>query len=98
MADVLFVMTTIGATAMNLQIRDPLAHELARELAEKRKITLTEAVIVALKAELEKENSAQEKSRSLVERHAFLAEKLKALGAGEGREMTKDEIDEMWGH
>lgn len=35
---------------------------------------------------------------SLVERHAFLAERLKALGAGEGREMTKDEIDEMWGH
>jgi antitoxin VapB len=98
MTDMMSVMTTIGATAMNLQIRDPLAHELARKLAEKRKITLTEAVIVALKAELEKENSAQERSRSLVERHAFLAEKLKALGAGKGCEMTKDEIDEIGGH
>jgi antitoxin VapB len=97
MADVLSVMTKTGGASMNLQIRDPLAHELARELAEKRNITMTEAVIEALKAELRKENPARDRSGALVERHAFLADRLKALGAGEGRQMTRDEIDEMWG-
>ena len=40
---------------MNLQIRHPRARELARQLAEKRKLTMTEAVIEALEAELERE-------------------------------------------
>lgn len=85
---------------MNLQIRDPRAHELARRLAEKRKITMTAAVIEALEAELGKEERKplQERIAPIVERHAAFAAKLKALGKGEGREMTKEEIDEMWGH
>ena len=79
---------------MNLQIRDPRAHELARRLAKKRRITLTEAVIEALEAQLEQEN-AQE---PLAKRLARLADELAAKVKPGGHNMTKDEIDEMWGH
>jgi antitoxin VapB len=81
---------------MNLQIRDPRAYELARKLAEKRKITMTEAVIEALEAQLGEEK-ARRTQDPLVERHAAFAKRLKALGTGEERDMTKNEIDEMWG-
>jgi antitoxin VapB len=39
---------------MNLQIRDPRAHELASELARKRNISMTNAVIAALETELQR--------------------------------------------
>lgn len=79
---------------MNLQITDPRAHELARKLAEKRKTSLTDAVIAALEAELKREANA----KPLSERAAIIADRLRT-GAGEGgRDMTKDEIDAMWGH
>lgn len=79
---------------MNLQIRDPRAHELARKLAAKRKVSLTEAVIEALEAELERENAR----KPLAERLAAIANDLKAKAGEGGREMSKDEIDAMWGH
>ncbi|BCH26683.1 hypothetical protein MesoLjLc_65880 [Mesorhizobium sp. L-8-10] len=80
---------------MNLQIRDPRAHELARRLAAKRKISMTEAVIEALQAELKREDVGT----PLAERLAALADDLMAkAGKGGGRDMSKDEIDEMWGH
>ncbi|TCU19238.1 putative transcription factor [Rhizobium sullae] len=40
---------------MNLQMRDPRAHELAQELAKHRNLSMTEAVISALEAELRRE-------------------------------------------
>jgi antitoxin VapB len=79
---------------MNLQIRDPRAHELARRLAEKRQVTLTEAVIEALEAQLKQENAQV----PLAKRLAGLADELAAKAKPGGHEMTKDEIDEMWGH
>lgn len=79
---------------MNLQIRDPRAHELARRLAEKRKVSMTEAVIEALEAELKRESSR----KPLAERLAVFAEDLKARAGQGGREMSKQEIDAMWGH
>jgi antitoxin VapB len=79
---------------MNLQIRDPRAHELARELAEKRKVSMTEAVIEALEAELRRESGR----KPLAERLALIADDLKAKAGQGGQEMSKDEIDEMWGH
>jgi len=79
---------------MNLQIRDPRAHELARQLAEKRKISMTEAVVGALEAELKRESTR----RPLAERLASIARELKATAGKGGRDMSKDEIDEMWGH
>lgn len=79
---------------MNLQIRDPRAHELARRLAEKRKVSMTEAVIEALEAELRRESDRT----PLANRLALIADELKAKAGQGGREMTKDEIDAMWGH
>ncbi len=83
-----------GASLMNLQIRDPRAHKLARQLAEKRHVSLTEAVIEALEAQLRAENTRV----PLAERLKDIPGRLRAKGAGGGHEMTKDDIDEMWGH
>ncbi|NMG38680.1 transcriptional regulator [Chelativorans sp. ZYF759] len=79
---------------MNLQIRHPRAHALARELAAKRKISMTEAVIAALEAELHREAGRT----PLAERARTIASELRARSKGEGRDMTRDEIDAMWGH
>ncbi|ESW70307.1 MULTISPECIES: type II toxin-antitoxin system VapB family antitoxin [unclassified Mesorhizobium] len=79
---------------MNLQIRDPRARDLARQLAEKRKIPMTEAVIEALESELQRERERV----PLAERLAAISNDLKAKAGSGGRDLTKDEIDEMWGH
>ncbi len=79
---------------MNLQIRDPRAHDLARKLAERRGKSMTEAVIEALEAELQREKDVI----PLADRLAAIAAELKSKSRGPGRDMTKDEIDEMWGH
>ena len=77
---------------MNLQIRDPRAHDLAKRLAEKRKVSMTDAVIDALEAELRRE------SRPLAERLATIAGELRSKAQPGGHDMTKEEIDAMWGH
>ncbi|RWQ87783.1 MAG: transcriptional regulator [Mesorhizobium sp.] len=79
---------------MNLQIRDPRARELARELAAKRKISMTEAVIEALESELKRESGRI----PLAARLAAIANDFKAKAGQGGRAVNKDEIDEMWGH
>jgi antitoxin VapB len=79
---------------MNLQIRDPRAHELARRLAEKRKVTMTDAVIEALEAELRRESEI----KPLAGRLAEIAEGLRSKARPGGRDMDKNEIDAMWGH
>jgi len=79
---------------MNLQIRDPRAHELARRIAQRRHISMTDAVIEALEAEYRRV-SAQ---LPLAARLNAVADELAALAKPGGREMTKDEIDAMWGH
>jgi antitoxin VapB len=76
-----------------LSIRDPRAAELAKELAAKRKTSMTEAIIVALENELRRERE----KIPLPERLAKLAEKARALAGSNPRDMTKDEIDDMWG-
>lgn len=79
---------------MNLQIRDPRAHELAQRLAKKQKVTMTEAVIAALEAQL-----ADEPDRlPLEDRLGIIARDLRARSTGSGADMTKEEIDRMWGH
>lgn len=80
---------------MNLQIRDPRAHELARKLADKRGVSMTEAVIEALEAQLGHDGLKQ---KPLAERLSEIAERLKAQAGPDGRNMTKNEVDEMWGH
>lgn len=79
---------------MNLQIRNPKAHELAQQLAARRKTSITDAVIGALEAELERakgEKPLRERARPIIERM------LREAKPG-GRDLTKEEIDRMWGH
>jgi antitoxin VapB len=77
-----------------LQIRDGRARSLARELATKRKVSMTEAVIQALEGELRRETEKE----PLAARLRRIATDLAADGTSGGRAMTKDEIDNMWGH
>lgn len=79
---------------MDLHIRNPRARELARQLAEKRKISMTKAVIEALETELVR----QSRHTPLGERLAQIADDLRTKAGALGRPMDKDEIDEMWGH
>lgn len=79
---------------MNLQIRDPRARALAKRIAERRKISMTEAVVDALDAELRRLSA----TTPLAERLGEIADALARLAKPGGREMTKDEIDAMWGH
>ena len=75
-----------------LNIRNPRAHELAQELADRRKTGITEAVIVALENELRRE----EETVPLAERLLAIAERLQAKAGPNGREVTEAERDEMW--
>lgn len=76
-----------------LRIRDPRAAELAERLVAQRKITLTEAIIMALENELQRESTMV----SLPENFARLAEKARRLAGDKGRDVTKVEIDDIWG-
>lgn len=78
---------------MNLQIRNPRAHELAKRLARRRGVSITEAVIAALEADL----VAVAEPRSLAQRVAEIAAGLRAMAKPGGRDMSKAEIDAMWG-
>ena len=78
---------------MNLQIRNPRAHELAKRLARRRGVSITDAVIAALEADL----SAVAEPRPLNQRVADIAAELRAIANPGGRDMTKAEVDTMWG-
>jgi antitoxin VapB len=71
--------------AMNLQIRDPRAHELARRIAARRNISLTEAVIDALEAECQRVCAPTK----LAERLAAIADDLAGLSTPGGRETAR---------
>lgn len=77
-----------------LQIRDQRARSLARELAEKRRISMTEAVIQALRNELDRDRQQE----PLADRLGRIAGDLAAEAQPGGRRLGKDEIDAMWGH
>ena len=78
---------------MPLNIRDPRASVLARDLADRRGTSMTKAIISALENEL-----AQEKAKPpLALRVRQISSALMAGAAGKRRRMTKTEADEMWG-
>lgn len=79
---------------MTLQIRDNRARELAQELASRRNVTMTEAVIQALEAELRREVEKE----PLADRIARIAATLAAEAGPNRHVMSKEEIDAMWGH
>jgi antitoxin VapB len=78
---------------MGISIRDPEAGRLARELAALRKTTMTEAIVQALRSELKRERD----KRPLRERLAELAARARASAGPNPREVTKEDIDAMWG-
>lgn len=78
---------------MPLNIRDPRAAVLARDLARRRGTTMTEAIIAALEAEIVRERQR----KPLAARLSAIADDLAAQVRPGGRRMTKDEIDALWG-
>lgn len=78
--------------ASPLNIRNPRAHELAQELASRRRTSITDAVVGALEAELKRERAEQ----PLEERLIALAEKAWQKAGPNPREVTEAERDEMW--
>ncbi|MBV9738459.1 MAG: type II toxin-antitoxin system VapB family antitoxin [Hyphomicrobiales bacterium] len=82
-----------GSRTTPLYIRDERARKLARNLAAKRKVTMTDAVIMTLEAELRRTNEEE----PLARRVARIADDL-AHHAGPNRQkMSKADIDAMWG-
>jgi antitoxin VapB len=79
---------------MPLNIRDPKASELARDLAARRGTSMTKAIIGALENELTREKA----NLPLARRVRQISSDLKAHAAGGRRKLSKPEIDEMWGH
>lgn len=75
-------------------VRDPRAAQLARKLAKLRGSTMTEAVITALENEVKRERG----TAPLADRYAAIAGDLVDKAGPSPREMSKDDIDEMWGH
>jgi antitoxin VapB len=78
---------------MGISIRDPEVGELARELANLRKTNMTEAIAHALRSELKRERD----KRPLRERLEGLAARARAEAGPNPREVTKEDIDAMWG-
>jgi antitoxin VapB len=78
---------------MGLNIRNESVAQLARELAATSKTTVTGAIKEALEEALDRER----RNLSLAERLEALAQRKKAEAGPNARELTKDEIDEMWG-
>ena len=78
---------------MGISIRDPEVAELARELARLRNTNMTEAIAFALRGELRRERN----KRPLVERLRALADETAAMAGPNPREVTKEEIDDLWG-
>lgn len=75
-----------------LNIRNPEARELARRLAALRKVSITEAVVDALAAELRREQAKV----PLAERLKALSDRALAQAGPGGRAMSEDERDAMW--
>jgi antitoxin VapB len=78
---------------MGISIRDPEVGKLARQLARLRNTNMTEAIAHALRSELERERA----KRPLRERLEELARETMAMAGPNPREVTKEEIDELWG-
>lgn len=79
---------------MNLQIRDPRAHQLASRLAALRNTSLTQAVIDALETAV----AQQDRRETVNETVARLHRKYLGGRKPQGRNCTKEELDDLWGH
>lgn len=78
---------------MALHIRDDRAAQLARELATRRGMTMTQAVVEALEGALARE------ARPLAERLQDIADEAARLSnPASRRKLDKQEIDDLWGN
>ena len=78
---------------MALHIRDDRAARLARELADRRGVTMTQAVVDALEGALARD------ARPLSERLKDIAWEAARLGdPSQHRKIKKQDIDELWGN
>lgn len=75
-----------------LNIRNPKAHALASKLASLRKISITDAVVGALEAELRREQA----EIPLATRLEALANQALAKAGKGGREIGEEERDALW--
>jgi antitoxin VapB len=78
---------------MSISIRDPRAEILARELAARRGTNMTEAIIAALETAIEADRARV----PLADRVSAIVDDLRAKARPGGRDMSRDEIDAMWG-
>jgi antitoxin VapB len=79
--------------AMALHIRDERAARLARQLANRKGLTMTKAVIEALESALLRED------RPLSERVGDIAREAQRLSDPQRRRhVRKKEIDDLWGN
>lgn len=78
---------------MGISIRDPEVGKLARELARLRKTNMTKAIAHALRSELKRERD----KTPLAERLKRIADETVAMAGPNPREVTKEEIDDLWG-
>lgn len=76
-----------------LNVRDPKAQALARELAERRGTSMTRAVVTALENELARDRE----TAPLKDRLFSLADRLARQAGPNRRTVDKNEIDAMWG-
>lgn len=77
---------------MPLHIRDQRAARLAKRLAERKGVTMTQAVVTALEGALARE------ARPLSERIAEIARDAARRGRGKRRAVKKHELDDLWGN
>jgi antitoxin VapB len=78
--------------ATTLNVRNPRAHELARELAARRKTGITEAVIQALEHELERERARI----PLAQRLATIVDHSLAKAGPNRHPVTEADRDALW--
>ncbi|GGH16696.1 hypothetical protein GCM10007036_17600 [Alsobacter metallidurans] len=75
-----------------LNIRNPRARELARELAERRRISITDAVVGALQAELARERAETPLARRLGD----IGARSCAKAGPNRRDLSEEERDALW--
>jgi antitoxin VapB len=79
---------------MPISIRNPRVEELAREMAQKRNVSMTEVILESLEAA----KKADLQKRAPRDRIDEIVEELHRHAKPGGHMMTKEEIDQMWGH
>jgi antitoxin VapB len=75
-----------------LNVRDKRVHAMARELARKRGVTMTQVLIDALENELERERTATPPVEGLLE----IGRRSAAKAGPASRAVDRTEIDDMW--